>query len=612
MLTAAAVLLGGGCSVYDKDTCPEGGSYGKVVMDIVVPSSSLPTKVVTKADGDTWGDDYSPYENGDKYDNFIDLNTLQILFYRTVGSGEESSLQYVAALQNYDVVPVARTEDDKYEKEFAYRVIGELTAAERQPQPQKLTPGEYKVVVLANCPEASTSDLAALQVLDFFDKDKNQYIPMFGIATKTFSFVNGEVDDIGKVKLLRSTAKLEMMYNWNPEFRDSHKEIFDAVADGTIEGIKFKSIEFLRGVKAVNCLPTVALAGINDTEEALQEGCYNPAFVTTVNYFSDDDAKKFALSTDGTKGSIIVPEYTVGTQPVEETDSNKGTDATSTASTAVFRLVIEEPYKDGDKWKTRDLEFYLDPTITITGPNGPAAFVRNHLYRFKIVYYNGGKLFVEPTVADWINADELSYTINMSTNMRLFDSWLYRYDTDNNLTKDNYSDWATSHMVVSDGFVTATSDAEPVAGRPLRSPQIQLRTTGTGTFELTVDNTTNFELVKAVKNNIGVVTEYAHGSTISIAAGENVVTYFHIVPKAGVTWNDTNKEAKVMLFYDDPVTGRQKVPFNYNSLPGYSDDSSEIWVWYFPEYEYNNTNGDKLKMYFQDYNHPLVPTEDQS
>ena len=50
--------------------------------------------------------------------------------------------------------------------------------------------------------------------------------------------------------------------------------------------------------------------------------------------------------------------------------------------------------------------------------------------------------------------------------------------------------------------------------------------------------------------------------------------------------------------------------FNNNALPGYSDDSSEIWAYYFPANEYNITG--KLKMYYQDYNHPLVPTPVQN
>ncbi len=236
-------------------------------------------------------------------------------------------------------------------------------------------------------------------------------------------------------------------------------------------------------------------------------------------------------------------------------------------------------------------------------------FHRNHSW-LVYSYFQGGKLFVNPTVADWIDVTALDYTLKMNTNMRLFDSWLYRYDTDGNITADNYTDWSTSHMAVSSGRVAASA-TEPVAGRPLRAPQVQLVTTGDGTFELTVDNP-DFEIVRANKNTTGTVTSYdaSVDGVLTIAAGDDVYTYFYIVPKEGVT--PANPEAKVTLIYNDPVLGPQKVTFNNNSLPGYSDDSSEIWAYYLAPTDYKYTAGRTLRMYFKDYDHPLVPTEVQN
>ena len=214
-------------------------------------------------------------------------------------------------------------------------------------------------------------------------------------------------------------------------------------------------------------------------------------------------------------------------------------------------------------------------------------------------------LYVNPIIADWVDTPELEYTLGMTTNMRLFDSWLYRYDTDG-----NYDDWVGSHMVVSSGRVETPVEPEIVAGRPLRSPQIQLVTSGAYTYDLVVDNS-DFEIVQAVKDaTSGKVTEYKASTDgkLTIPVGNDINTYFYIVPKNGVT--PSNPVAKVSLIYNDTVNGAQKVTFNNNTLPGYSDDSSEIWAYYVAPENYNITG--KLKMYFQDYNHPLVPTTDQN
>ena len=300
------------------------------------------------------------------------------------------------------------------------------------------------------------------------------------------------------------------------------------------------------------------------------------------------------------------------------TDNASVEDKATAYNTAVTPFVTNTVYlRETDKQLTGKIYYRMTATADVQEApfsmvvNDPAVqdFARNHVW-IVYSYFEGGKLWVKPTVAAWIDAPELNYTMNMSTNMRLFDSWLYRYDTVDQ-DYDNWTNWAGSHMVVSSGRVVTPVAPEIVAGRPLCSPQIQLVTTGvTGSsFDLTVDNA-DFEIVRANKNDVGVVTSYdaSTNGKLNIAAGENVYTYFYIVPKVGVT--PANPFAKVTLIYNDPVLGPQKVTFNNNALPGYSDDSSEIWVYYVSNDDYNITG--KLKMYFQDATHPLVPTPVQS
>jgi hypothetical protein len=570
----SVAVLASGCSVYDRETCPADGAH-RVMLDIVIPSASPATRADGTPDG-PWSGDYT-YEDGDEYDNYIDLDNLQILFYKADGATDGAT--YVAALADYDIVEI--TGSGKYETNHAYRINGEMKTAEKQ----TLEAGTYKVMVLANCPKVtSNTTLANLQVTNFFAE--GTYIPMWGMKEMAFSFENGKVDDLGKISLLRATAKLNVKLDFNDRFKN------ERTAE-ELAAIELESVELLWGATAVNCLPTVSsIAALTNTEEVQQEGGFNPAG-TAAAY---SPVKAFTLNEDKDAGTLVVPEYTIGNKPA----------GVASDATAVMKIVI----KDGSGSKT----FYLDPTANLKkGENdtaGPGKFVRNHSYWFNIVYYADGNLYVWVEVADWIDAPVLNYEMKMNTNMRLFDSWLYRYDTvDQDYT--NWSNWAGSHMVVSEGRVTTATVAEPVAGRPTRSPQIQLVTTGvTGsTFSLTVDNP-DFEIIQAVKDNDGKVTAYTPSTNgvLTIPAGDDVYTYFYVVPKAGVTPADPR--AIVTLIYNDPVLGPQKVTFNYNSLPGYSDDSSEIWVYYVPAAEYTITG--KLRMYFQDYNNPLVPTPVQS
>jgi len=630
LAAACGALLAGGCSVYDRDTCQDGfGS--RVMLDLVVPSSSHATKADGTPDG-PWSGTYR-YEDGDEYDNYIDLDNLQILFYKTDGA------TYVAKLSDYDIIEI--TGSGKYETNHAYRINGEMKTAEGK----ALAAGSYKVMVLANCPKVEddpeTTDvdernnLANLQLDNFFAE--GTYIPMWGMKEMAFKFENGKVDDLGKIFLLRATAKLNVKLNWNSTFKELWGD--------DVPKFKLKSVELLWGASKVNCLPRVtslptvtSIADLTNTEEVLQEGGFNPAGPAAAY----SPVKAFTLNSTSTAGSLVVPEFEIGEKPAGVAEDAKAIlkiviNDTAYETDQNGNPVLEEEvdengnpvYETDDqgnqitdpetgqpkkkyKMKLLDRVFYLDPTKNLKSENnntdGPGKFVRNHSYWFNIVYYADGNLYVMVEVADWINAPELNYEMKMNTNMRLFDSWLYRYDTvDQDYT--NWSNWAGSHMVVSEGRVTAAT--EPVAGRPTRSPQIQLVTTGvTGSsFELTVDNS-DFEIIQAVKDNDGKVTDYTPSTNgvLTIPAGDDVYTYFYVVPRAGVT--PANPRAIVTLIYNDPVLGPQKVTFNYNSLPGYSDDSSEIWVYYVPAAEYTITG--KLKMYYQDSNHPLVPTPVQN
>ena len=355
----------------------------------------------------------------------------------------------------------------------------------------------------------------------------------------------------------------------------------------------YEAAELLLGAKEVTTetTPLVANTAIHTTEAT-----DNPSNYAWTNWIATTEHAALSNQEKATQYNTAITPFVTHTVYLRESDKKL-------TGKIYYRPTTEE----GAEVKTATFEMDAESTVQ--------DFARNHVW-IVYSYFEGGKLYVLPTVAPWTDAEKLEYTLKMSTNMRLFDSWLYRYDT---VDQDysNWTNWAGSHMVVSEGRVTEPVAPETVAGRPQRSPQIQLVTTGvadasvtnSGTFELTLDNN-DFEIVQANKNDVGVVTSYTTSTdgVLTIPAGENVYTYFYIVPKEGTT--PSNPECKVYLYYNDPVLGKVKVTYNYSSLPGYSDDSSEIWVYYVPADEYNITG--KLKMYYQDANNPLVPTPVQS
>lgn len=554
------VLTLGSC-VNDDDVClPDGKT--QVIFSLVLQDNVQGT---TRAGDETWNN-YTPKEDGVENDNYIDLDNLQVLVFDNSGA-------FKGTLADLSYTPKDITSDLYEYTEYEY--VG--TA------PSGISAGTYKFVILANCPKQTVTDITELNSLTynlFADSGNTQYIPMWGVREATLTLVAGARQKLEeKIGLLRAMAKVNLKLS----------------QDVINEGYTIKDVTVTHYNKSGYTLPTGAATATATENLNLDASIHVNASAATNKQFEAADVTDFSFylteydnwGEGATPAQLIV---TLGKKEGETITYNTFTD---------YPIQFRDYVKDGDDKGTVDT-------------NGTKYnIIRNHLYKFNIFHVtDDGPLYVKPTVADWKDVDPLSYKIDASTNMRLFDSWLYRYDTDGDLTADNYGNWATSHMLVSSN-VDASSNP---ANRPLQSPQIQLVTSTTVTgasFELYVDNT-DFEIVHAVKNEVGVVTGYEASTegTLSIAAGEDVYTYFYIMPKAGVT--PSNPVAKVFLYYIDPVLGKQEMPFNYGSLPGYSDDSSEIWVYYVAPDDYKYVEGSVLKMYYQDSKNPLVPTPVQN
>lgn len=522
------------------------------------------TKGTTRTGDETWNN-YNPKDTGVEYDNYIDLDNVQMLLFNAstgVYAGPLGSMTYSKSGEN------------------TYKYIG--TA------PTDLAAGEYKFVVLANCAAAGltagTSTIADLDTKTFnllAESGNTQYIPMWGVLKASLTLIAGNRQELGTINLLRAFSKVTVKL-----------EAKEGATGNPLRDYSLKKVVVSNYNKSGYITPSGAATATTTKELNLDASLHA--------YASAGTDKEFAPASGATELTFYLPEYDNSTTPAE---------LTVTLTKKVGEKTVEF---------TAPIQFcdYVDGVV----PETPTRYniIRNHWYQFNIYSVSDdGALYVKPTVADWFNGPALTYKIDMSTSMRLFDSWLYRYDTDGQYgwggsdADAAYNHWNESHMVVSSGRGTAT-EAEHIAGRPLHSPMIQLVTSATaGSFELYIDNE-DFEIVQANKNETGVVTSYTTSTdgTLTITAGVNKYTYFYIVPKEGEA--PANPEAKVFLYYNDTALGKQEVTFNNNSLPGYSDDSAEIWVYYVSETAYEAGKiGDNefMRMYYQDVNHPLVPVE---
>lgn len=586
-----------GCFVFascvndEEEQCLPNGKT-EVLFSLVLPDN---TNGTTRADDDepttpqTWGT-YTPKEVGEGYDNKIDLDGVQMLIFQNNGS-------YVGKLNNLVYTKI----DDK-----TYQYVGVAPKQTVEGQQVNIASGTYRFVVLANYTlDSDPTNLSGLANLLFNYYDGNNTtnlpnIPMWGITTKTLKVVPGTRDNIGPISLLRAVSKVTVRLK-EPETTETSEttETVDPFSGWSLKEVTVKNYN-----KNGYVLPSTY--DVDDTTDIKLEGetLHVDAGITSVT-------SSMTFGAQNNEVTFYLPEYVNAgsSNPVELTVTlSKTVGEGDNAEIMTFEAPIQFCEYENGKPKVGGKTYDI---------------IRNHYYQFNITKFDDGALYVKPTVSDWIDGTTMDYPINVSTNMRLFDSWLYRYDTDGkdylakqepenpDNNKYKWENWATSHIAVAPGLDETSTPKK----KPLYSPQIQLLTNipdvaTNGTMELRLDNTA-FQFVKVNKDEDNVILSYSEPSnTIAIGKGVDVYTYFYIVPTGDISGEGSNPVAKVTLIYKDPNFGELKIPFNYNALPGYSDDSSEIWVHYVSKDDYKAEKAEKndfLKMYYKDSNNPLVP-----
>ena len=491
MLYGLTLMLGcfvlASCVNDEEGPClPDGKT--EVLFSLVLQDNAQ-----TRAGDETWNN-YDPKDTGVEYDNYIDLNNVQMLLF--YADGGENDGKYAGKLGSMIHSKV---------NENVYQYVGIA--------PTDLAAGDYKFVVLANCADAGLTSNSTIADLNektfnlFAESGNTQYIPMWGVLKATLTLVAGNRQEIGRISLLRAISKVTVKLQ-APE---------GATVD-PLRGYSLDSVVVTYYNKSGYITPTGA-ATAETTKELNLDASLRA-------YASVAQNKVFAPATVGdTELTFYLPEYNNSTTTAKLNVTLSKTVKDKEGNDV--KLTFKSPIQFCDYYTSGDNQGKPDTTK-------PYNIIRNHYYKFNIYSVSDdGALYVKPTVADWKDFTELTYKIDMSTSMRLFDSWLYRYDTDGQYgwggsdADAAYNHWNESHMVVSSGRGTAT-EAERIAGRPLHSPMIQLVTSATaGSFELYIDNE-DFEIVQANKNETGVVTSYTTSSdgTLTITAGVNKYTYF--------------------------------------------------------------------------------------
>lgn len=211
-------------------------------------------------------------ETGNDYENRIDADGLQVLFY----SEEDGT-----CLGKVKDVSVVRTENN-----YIYRFVGNLTPEGKYTD---YTLPKCKVMIFANCPTtvdeiSSATDLAALSFEYTPDDYKNgkKNIPMWGVASYTnLQLTPGSRTDLGTIYILRAMAKVEVALS--TEMSLTYE----------LAGVSFNSYN-----RQGYCLPEfTSFSSLTTTPELDTEKVLKP-------YFSPENS-----SLPFSNGLVYVPEY---------------------------------------------------------------------------------------------------------------------------------------------------------------------------------------------------------------------------------------------------------------------------------------------------------------
>jgi hypothetical protein len=343
------------------------------------------TEALTRAD-ETWGDDYpkSAYEND--YDNYIDISSLQVLFF------DNSTDPYLYA---------GKLEDLFYQSASGADYITFTGRA-----PSSLTPKSYKIVILAN---AETPNLNVGSFSLYNLKDMTTYtlyedsapqdiaIPMWGITTADLTLVKGAKQDIGTIYLLRSMARVIVYLDPNVYLAG--------------DSVKFASRYDIS---------SVSISNYNQSGYVLPSSFYEVSETTEITTDDDSFNEYETSATDLTVSGTSMMNRASGDSAIvylpEITNADYGLVKISVTLTGnnIDGVSTDYPYENA-------ISFLLDSAY--------CDIIRNHSYNFRIRNAYNGSLTAKLEVLPWDLEEE---TLDVGDSFVISDDGYLKFYTDSN------------------------------------------------------------------------------------------------------------------------------------------------------------------------------------
>jgi len=237
-------------------------------------------------------------------------------------------------------------------------------------------------------------------------------------------------------------------------------------------------------------------------------------------------------------------------------------------------LVIPQTCGSGSKVELVLDEGGSDQKMSVTLEN--TTWQAGYVYTYKIAFKNR-RLVLIPSVQAWGNAPEYTgFTVSESsvtnyTSFRLF-------DTDQDYTYE----WNDAYIAIAAGEMTYLDDNSTIVHThvPLYSPRISITSTSTEPLEVVCDNP-DVRFVTADANGVYSDTQV---TSVTVPAGTDVRTHFHVVPVDGKPTATSNRIANVRVRRNG--TSPSYLPWAHRDLPR-TDDYVSMRFYLMTEAEIN-------------------------